>query len=65
VNNFNKFYEKAKIEEEILFKKKKALWEDTKKGIVYKNSIVFGAESVLFSCAETTTSVHPSSICDE
>jgi hypothetical protein len=32
VNNFNKFYEKAKIEEEILFKKKKALWEDTKKG---------------------------------
>ena len=26
VNNFNKFYEKAKIEEEILSKKKKSLW---------------------------------------
>ena len=32
VNNFNKFYEKAKIEEEILLKKKKASWEDAKRG---------------------------------
>ena len=28
VNNFNKFYEKAKIEEEILAKKKKSSWDD-------------------------------------
>ncbi|XP_023326887.1 potassium voltage-gated channel protein Shab [Eurytemora carolleeae] len=33
VNNFNKFYEKAKIEEEILLKKKKASWEDAKRGV--------------------------------
>ncbi|XP_023324508.1 uncharacterized protein LOC111698406 [Eurytemora carolleeae] len=33
VNNFNKFYEKAKIEEEILSKKKKASWEDAKRGV--------------------------------
>jgi hypothetical protein len=32
VNNFNKFYEKAKIEEEIVAKKKKASWEDAKRG---------------------------------
>ena len=32
VNNFNKFYEKAKIEEEIGAKKKKASWEDAKRG---------------------------------
>jgi hypothetical protein len=32
VNNFNKFYEKAKIEEEILAKKKKSSWEDAKRG---------------------------------
>ena len=32
VNNFNKFYEKAKIEEEILSKKKKSSWEDAKRG---------------------------------
>merc|ERR1719431_2431583 len=31
VNNFNKFYEKSKIEEEILAKKKKSSWEDIKK----------------------------------
>ncbi len=32
VNNFNKFYEKAKIEEEILAKKKKSSWEEAKRG---------------------------------
>jgi len=31
VNNFNKFYEKAKIEEEILEKKKKSSWEEAKR----------------------------------
>ena len=32
VNNFNKFYEKAKIEEEILAKKKRTSWEEAKRG---------------------------------
>ncbi len=32
MNNFNKFYEKAKIEEEILAKKKKSSWEEAKRG---------------------------------
>ena len=32
VNNFNKFYEKAKIEEEITAKKKKSAWDDSIKG---------------------------------
>lgn len=32
VNNFNKFYEKAKIEEEIEAKRKKTSWEDAKRG---------------------------------
>ena len=32
VNNFNKFYEKAKIEEEITAKKKKSAWDDCQKG---------------------------------
>merc|ERR1712110_397586 len=31
VNNFNKFYEKAKIEEEILEKNKKSSWEEAKR----------------------------------
>jgi len=31
VNNFNKFYEKAKIEEEITAKKKKSAWDDCQK----------------------------------
>ena len=31
VNNFNKFYEKAKIEEEIQAKKKKSSWDELKK----------------------------------
>jgi len=31
VNNFNKFYEKAKIEEEIEAKRKKTSWEDAKR----------------------------------
>jgi hypothetical protein len=34
VNNFNKFYEKSKIEEEIKAKKTKASWEDAKRGKV-------------------------------
>ena len=33
VNNFNKFYEKAKIEEEIEVKRKKASWEEAKRGM--------------------------------
>jgi hypothetical protein len=33
VNNFNKFYEKAKIEEEIEVKRKKTSWEDAKRGM--------------------------------
>merc|ERR1719500_1962690 len=33
VNNFNKFYEKAKIEEEIMAKKKKSSWEEAKRGV--------------------------------
>ncbi len=32
VNNFNKFYEKAKIQEEIDVKRKKASWEEAKRG---------------------------------
>ena len=32
MNNFNKFYEKAKIEEEILAKKKRTSWEEAKRG---------------------------------
>ena len=32
VNNFNKFYEKAKIEEEIQAKKKRSSWEEAKRG---------------------------------
>ena len=41
VNNFNKFYEKAKIEEEILEKKKKSSWEDAKRGKSWKILISF------------------------
>ena len=33
VNNFNKFYEKAKIEEEIQAKKKKSAWDDSIKDL--------------------------------
>lgn len=38
VNNFNKFYEKAKIEEEIEAKRKRASWEEAKRGkkTIYK-----------------------------
>ena len=36
VNNFNKFYEKAKIEEEILAKKKRTSWEEAKRGIIIR-----------------------------
>ena len=32
MNNFNKFYEKAKIEEEIQAKKKRSSWEEAKRG---------------------------------
>ena len=45
VNNFNKFYEKAKIEEEIEAKRKKTSWEDAKRG----NTIIkAGGFSVYF-----------------
>ena len=36
VNNFNKFYEKAKIEEEILAKKKRTSWEEAKRGLRHR-----------------------------
>ena len=32
VNNFNKFYEKSKIEEEITLKKSQSSWDEAKKG---------------------------------
>ena len=32
VNNFNKFYEKSKIEEEITLKKTQSSWEEGRKG---------------------------------
>ena len=32
VNNFNKFYEKSKIEEEIVLKKSQSSWEEAKRG---------------------------------
>ena len=32
VNNFNKFYEKSKIEEEIVLKKNQSSWEEAKRG---------------------------------
>ena len=32
VNNFNKFYEKSKIEEEIGLKKNQSSWDETKRG---------------------------------
>ena len=47
VNNFNKFYEKAKIEEEILAKKKRTSWEEAKRGniiitiLLFQNTLVF------------------------
>ena len=52
VNNFNKFYEKAKIEEEIEVKRKKASWEEAKKGeiggVIYKKIPNESAMSLLF-----------------
>ena len=36
VNNFNKFYEKSKIEEEITLKKTQSSWEEGKKGLYFK-----------------------------
>ena len=33
VNNFNKFYEKSKIEEEITLKKTQSSWDEGKKGL--------------------------------
>ena len=47
VNNFNKFYEKAKIEEEILAKKKRTSWEEAKRGNIiitislFQNTLFF------------------------
>ena len=35
VNNFNKFYEKSKIEEEIVLKKNQSSWEEGKRGKMY------------------------------
>ena len=40
VNNFNKFYEKAKIEEEIEAKRKRTSWEDAKRGERYKTAFL-------------------------
>ena len=44
VNNFNKFYEKAKIEEEIEAKRKRTSWEDAKRG---KTKYVFNHVLIL------------------
>ena len=44
VNNFNKFYEKSKIEEEILLKKTQSSWEEAKRGI---KSIIAVNETVV------------------
>ncbi len=41
VNNFNKFYEKAKIEEEIEVKRKKTSWEDAKRGTWHKHKSIW------------------------
>ena len=44
VNNFNKFYEKAKIEEEIEAKRKRTSWEDAKRGktnYVFNHVLIF------------------------
>ena len=41
VNNFNKFYEKAKIEEEIEAKRKKTSWEDAKRGNYKRITITY------------------------
>ena len=41
VNNFNKFYEKAKIEEEIEAKRKRTSWEDAKRGERYKTAFCY------------------------
>ena len=35
VNNFNKFYEKSKIEEEIVLKKSQSSWEEAKRGKMF------------------------------
>ena len=37
VNNFNKFYEKSKIEEEINMKKNSLSWQEVKKGTGHSN----------------------------
>ena len=47
VNNFNKFYEKAKIEEEILAKKKRTSWEEAKRGNIIITILLF--QNTLFS----------------
>lgn len=39
MNNFNKFYEKAKIEEQIDLKRKKASWQEAKKGMAFLLSV--------------------------
>ena len=41
VNNFNKFYEKSKIEEEIASKKARASWEVAKKGETVRTMNIF------------------------
>ena len=41
MNNFNKFYEKAKIEEEIEAKRKRTSWEDAKRGEGYQTIFYF------------------------
>merc|ERR1712223_1372018 len=40
VNNFNKFYEKAKIEEEIEAKRKRTSWEDAKREMFRRNYVM-------------------------
>ena len=41
VNNFNKFYEKSKIEEEIVLKKNQSSWEEGKRGKRYFSLFIY------------------------
>jgi len=70
VNNFNKFYEKAKIEEEIEAKRKKTSWEDAKRDLMEarrKSCIVAAGDwKKLFKGSATAGAPHrPSMISSE
>ena len=59
VNNFNKFYEKSKIEEEIVLKKSQSSWEDAKRG---KNVFVHQTRSSRYKTANNKISISISDI---